>query len=162
MERLRLAAILCATLIGLLALWYGIEEASYYQGGQGKRTAPRSAMMTAARPARAAATRTTSLPVPAPSPEPISGGSCDPSRLPIQMIVVRNAQEVTSSAANWPDAPALVRENETVIFSNGLVATADVEGTSAHLHELGWASRRIEFMVAAGLRSKSTRLRRRG
>ena len=78
------------------------------------------------------------------------------------MIVVRNAQEVASSAANWPDDPTVLREAETVIFSDGRIVTSDVEGTSSHLNELGWASRRIEFLAAAGLTSKSKRLRRRG
>ncbi len=154
MERLRLTAVACVALIGLLAVWYGIEEASFYGSGQRSKAAHASATRTASRPAPA--------PVPAPAPEPISGGSCDPSRLPIQMIVVRNAQEVKSSAGNWPDDPTLVREAETVIFSDGLIVTSDVEGTSSHLNELGWASRRIEFLAAAGLKSKSKRLRRRG
>jgi hypothetical protein len=79
------------------------------------------------------------------------------------MIVVRNAAEVASSSDQWKSDPTLVREPRTVIFSDGRIVTSDVEATGSHLNELGWASRRIEFVAAAGLKSKSKRLRgRRG
>jgi hypothetical protein len=172
MERLRLTAIACVALIGLLAVWYGIEEASDFQRGPRSRAAPARALAASSRLAPASSARTVSLrapslsPSPSPgtaaAPQPISGGSCDPSRLPIQMIVVRNAQEVASSAGRWPDEPTLLRESETVVFSSGRIVTANVESTSALLNELGWASRRIEFLAAAGLSSQSKRLRRRG
>jgi hypothetical protein len=166
MERLRLAAIACVALMGLLAVWYGIEEASDFHRGRRSSAAPAHAMAARSRLAPASSARTASLPAPssesAAAPQPISGGSCDPSRLPIQMIVVRNAQEVASSAGRWPDEPTLLRESETVVFSSGRIVTANVESTSPLLNELGWASRRIEFLAAAGLSSQSKRLRRRG
>ncbi|MBW2271866.1 MAG: hypothetical protein JRG96_01240 [Deltaproteobacteria bacterium] len=160
MERLRQAAIACVALIGLLAMWYGIEEASLHGGAQRANAAPDTRRASLSAPA--SARTTTAAPAPASAAAPISGSTCNPSRLPIQMIVVRNAQEVKSSAGNWPDDPTLVREAETVIFSDGLIVTSNVEGTSDHLNDLGWASRRIQFLAAAGLKSKSKRLRRRG
>lgn len=64
-------------------------------------------------------------------------------RGPVSLVILANGAKVRQLAASVKDVPVVARDAETVIFADGRVITADVEGAGEHLNQLGWASRQV-------------------
>ena len=78
------------------------------------------------------------------------GQSCEapPATGPIALYILANAKKVHSFAATVRDGKVVRKGPKTVIFQDGRVVTADVEETSRHLNELGWAARPIQIAAS--------------
>jgi hypothetical protein len=91
--------------------------------------------------------------------EPDRCESGPPARGPVSLIILQSGQSVHELAASvGRGARVLAKDAATIVFDDGRVITADVEGASAHLNRLGWGSRSIQ--VVASFPSAPARPRR--
>ena len=95
------------------------------------------------------------------SPVPAGAGEvCEspPSRGPVSLIILTSGRKVHELAASVKDARIVAKDANTVVFDDGRVITADVDGAGEHLNQLGWGGRRID--VAVSFPAKRARPRR--
>ena len=80
-------------------------------------------------------------------------------RGPVSLIILQSGRSVHELAASLArGARVVAKDPETIVFDDGRVITADVEGASAHLNRLGWGGRPIQ--VVASFPSAPARPRR--
>jgi hypothetical protein len=82
-----------------------------------------------------------------------------PARGPVSLIILASGRSVHELAASvGRGAKVVAKDADTIIFDDGRVITANVEGASAHLNRLGWGARSIQ--VVASFPSAPARPRR--
>ena len=85
------------------------------------------------------------------SPVPAAAGEvCEspPARGPVSLIILSSGRKVHELAASVKNARILAKDANTVVFDDGRVITADVDGAGEHLNQLGWGGRRIDVAVS--------------
>ncbi|MEM7411571.1 MAG: hypothetical protein AAF430_15165 [Myxococcota bacterium] len=91
----------------------------------------------------------------APAPT-FAAETCDPTG-PITLVILQSGGKV-HALAKAQGGTVVRHDAETVVFADGRVITADVEGAGAHLNALGWGARPIS--VSAASAAKRARPRR--
>ena len=73
--------------------------------------------------------------------------TCNPGG-PVTLVILQSGAKVTA-LAQAQGGTVVRRDAKTVIFADGRVITADVEGAGTLLNELGWGARPIRVSAAA-------------
>ena len=73
---------------------------------------------------------------------------------PVSILILDSPRRVEAFAASVQDARIAVRDRGTVIFDDGRVVTADTDGATRQLNELGWGNRPIQIVASFPMRPK--------
>ena len=74
---------------------------------------------------------------------------CDPGQSsgPVSLMILTSAKKVQDYArATAKGVPVVAHDATTVVFQDGRVITADVEGATRYLNQLGWGARSIQVV----------------
>ena len=74
----------------------------------------------------------------------------------VSIVVLASGERVRKLAATVKGVEIVRRDEETVIFADGRVITADVEATGRHLNDLGWGHKRVEIAASVPARGSFT------
>lgn len=67
---------------------------------------------------------------------------------PVSLLILESAERVQRFAAAVRGPVVLKRDDQTVIFDDGRVVTADVDSATVFLNELGWGNLQIQIVAS--------------